>query len=95
MEIRFRHAKDRRCYERLKEGTRRWGEKVARRYVQRINILAACESAVDVKTFPQLRFHPLKGERKGQYAVDIDEYLRLDEAMTIVVIEGVSKHYED
>jgi proteic killer suppression protein len=99
LEIRFRRKKDLKCYQQLQEATRRWGEATARRYIQRINELAACQSAADLSQFPQYRFHPLKGPRTGQYALDLDAHQRLivsfeDAAMTIVVIEEVSKHYD-
>jgi toxin HigB-1 len=69
-------------------------------YVRRVNILSACQSVADLLTFPQLRFHPLKGPRQGQYALDIDERMRLilsfgDDTKTIVVVEEVSTHYGD
>jgi proteic killer suppression protein len=100
VEIRFRRKQDQRCYEQFAVARRRWGEKIARLYIRRVNILAACQSMADLSTFPQLRFHSLKGARQGQYALDIDERMRLilsvgDDAKTIVVVEEVSKHYGD
>jgi proteic killer suppression protein len=49
---------------------------------------------------PGLRCHELKGDRKGQYAINLTGYYRLiftvtDKKMEIVCIEEVSKHYED
>ena len=99
MVVRFRTSDLQRCYEKQKEATKKWNSKMARHYVQRINILAACTSVKDLQTLPQLRFHPLKGTMKGRYAINLDEFWRLivsfDETMQTVYIEEVSKHYGD
>ncbi len=99
MDVRFRDAALREAYERLAVGRRRWGEKVARIYVRRINQLFACATTDDLRTLPALRFHALKGERKGEYAIDIDGFWRiiLSFAATkqIIIVEEVSKHYDD
>jgi proteic killer suppression protein len=73
---------------------------VARRYVQRVDILYAAESIEDLHRMTVLRFHPLKGNRKGQYAVSLTDRARLiltftESVATIVWIEEVSKHYGD
>ena len=87
------------CYEKHKEGTKRWNQKVARLYIQRINIIFACASAKDLATFPHLRFHQGKGERKGYYYIYIDRAWRItmsfDKTMRKVSIEEVSNHYGD
>ena len=99
MDVRFRNSVLQRCYEEQKKGVKRWNKKVARLYVRRVNLLFVCTSAQDLSTLPQLRFHPLKGDMKGRYAIDIDESWRLivsfDKTMQIVYIEEVSKHYEN
>ena len=98
--VRFSDTVLQRCYQRITDGTRKWGEKTARRYIQRINILYAVKAANELSSFPQLRFHPLKGDRQGEYALDLDNVWRLvvsfdDDGMTIVTVEEVSKHYGD
>jgi proteic killer suppression protein len=49
---------------------------------------------------PTLDFHPLKGNRKGQYALTLTGYWRLiitndGEIFDIAKIEEVSDHYGD
>jgi proteic killer suppression protein len=49
---------------------------------------------------PGLRCHPLKGNRKGQYAVKLTGFYRLiftvdGDCLDIALIEEVSKHYDD
>jgi toxin HigB-1 len=90
----------RRCYEDHKRATRRWGQKIARRYVDRINRLQASQTANDLRSFPELRLHPLTGDRKGQWALNLDSAWRLivvflDQGMKVVRVDEVSDHYED
>ncbi len=89
-----------RCYEKVNEATRRWGEAVARRYTQRINILHTCESIADLHGMTALRFHALKGERAGQYALRLTDRMRLIVSFSgkdqkNVCVEEVSQHYGD
>lgn len=99
MHVRFRTNQLQQAYETHAEAVRRWGEKIARRYVQRVEILQAAKTADDLFKIPPLKFHPLTAGKKGQYALVLQGKMRLivtfaDQAMTIVWIEGVSNHYE-
>lgn len=81
-------------------GAAGWGVKVARRYVERVTILQAARSVTELYEMTALHFHPLKGRRAGQYALTLGDRWRLivrvrDEAMTMVRVEEVSKHYGD
>lgn len=98
-DIEFKTKKLERCYLVSQYGQRVLGPEIARKYIERINILRSIESLDDLKTFPQLRFHPLKGDRQDQYAINLTGYIRLiftlqREEMQIICIEEVSKHYE-
>ena len=99
MVVRFRDRSLRRCYVEHKEGIKRWNKKVARLYVQRVNILQTCSSVEDLATLPQLRFHPLTGKQRGCHAINLDGFWRLivsvDETGQEVRGEEVSKHYDD
>ena len=100
MQVKFRTRQLQRCYESHAEATRRWGATLARRYVQRINALYAAETVEDLYRIPPLRFHGLKGDRQGQYALSLTDRVRLlvsvaGEAKRIVSVEEVSKHYGD
>ncbi len=98
MDVRFRTVRLRTCYEQHQEGVRDWGTKVARRFVQRINLLYAAETENDLRTMKSLRFHKLGGEREGQYGIDLDRRMRLIVTFPspgIVRVEEVSKHYGD
>jgi len=100
VQVKFRTTQLLRCYESHTEATRRWGAAVARRYVQRINDLYAAETIENLYRIPSLRFHALKGDRQGQYALALTDRARLIVGVagapeTIVWVEEVSKHYGD
>lgn len=98
MQVSFRTSRLRECYESVNKAQRQWDEKVARRYVERVNVLKAAKSADDLYKIPSLRFHPMEGNKKGTYSVTLIDRWRMevsfhDEAFTIVRVEEVSQHY--
>jgi proteic killer suppression protein len=98
VEVNFGDDDLERCYRQVKQATRRWGKKIARKYIQRINILYAVEAGPELGSFPELRFHRLKGDREGQWALRLDDSWRLiiafdDRRMTVVRVEEVTDHY--
>jgi len=100
MEVQFRTPKLKKRYEDSGAAEKAYGEQVARRYIQRINIIKYAHDIGDLKRSPGLRCHQLKGDRKGQWAVRLTEFYRLiftlvGEQLNIVRIEEVSKHYGD
>lgn len=100
MIIKFRTKKLEKCFLVSKQATKEFGLPVARKYIQRINIIKTSKALDDIKKLPGLRCHPLKGDRIGQYAVKLTGFYRLiftieGENLSIVMIEEVSKHYDD
>lgn len=99
MEVHFRSALLRRCYEQHAEGTRRWNREVALAYIRRVNLLAACSTSGDIHRSPPIRFHDLKGDMRGKCALGLVGRWRLivtvDESKDEVWIEEVSNHYGD
>jgi proteic killer suppression protein len=82
------------------QSVREFGAQVGRKYIQRINIIKTTNSLDDLKKLPGIRCHPLKGDRTGQYAVNLTGFYRLiftvdDDTLNIAMIEEVSKHYDD
>ena len=96
--VKFSSRQLEKCYRSESAAIRRWGIDVGKRYINRVNILFAVESVEDLYTIPQLRFHPLTGNRKGQYAISLTGRARLIveiEDNQIIIIEEVStEHYE-
>jgi proteic killer suppression protein len=100
MRVQFATKKLERCFRELALARREWGERVARSYVQRINTLYAAKDMRDLFALRALDLHPLKGERKGQYAIRLGDRERLivtftDAGVTAVRIEEVSQHDGD
>lgn len=91
MQVRFRSGTLLKAYEQQQVRTKLWGADVARRYVERVNILKAAKAKADLFALPQLRFHPLVGGRAGQYAMTLIGRWRLivtfNAAETTVEIE--------
>lgn len=100
MQVNFRTKRLQECYESHKKAQREWDEKVARRYIDRVNILKTAKSAAELYTLPSLRFHPLKGDQTGRSSITLLDRWRMEvsfenEELTIVRVEEVSQHYGD
>lgn len=100
MEVSFRTNDLRQCYETAKKARRAWGETVAALYRNRVDALYAAEDNRTLATLASFRFHALKGNRKGQYAISLGRDYRLivtfqNEQFTVVRVEEVTDHYGD
>jgi toxin HigB-1 len=100
VQVEFRTVRLRTCYTDSAAAVREWGDKVGRRYIERVNVLKAAKAADDLHKIPPLRFHPLKGNRQGRHAMTLIDRWRLvvsfrDDALTVVRVEEVTKHYGD
>jgi proteic killer suppression protein len=100
VQVEFRTARLERCYVQFRAAVREWGDKAARRYIERINVLKSSKSADDLYKVPSLAFHPLKGDEKGRYALTVIDRMRMvvsfrDRVKTIVRVEEVTQHYGD
>lgn len=99
MEVRFRTKKLQRQYEQANEAKRAFGATVARKYIQRVNIIKSAENLDELRKLPGLRCHELKGNRRGQWAINLTGFFRLifcleGVQLHIARIEEVSKHYD-
>jgi proteic killer suppression protein len=100
LEIRFKTKKLEKQYISSNEAIKAYGQQVAKKYINRIDILKSAKSFEDLYSMPTLKFHPLTGNRKGEYALSLTGYYRLiitqdGETFDIAKIEEVSKHYDD
>ena len=59
------------------EAEKRWTQERARLIRKRLDELADADDLSVVRFLPQARCHELKGDRKGQLAVDLDGLWRL------------------
>lgn len=79
-----------------KESTRAWGKQRAAAVRRRLAQLDAAPHLGMVETVPPARLHPLKGNRKGQWAVDVVHPFRLifeicDDPLPLLDDGGVDK----
>ncbi|WBL37309.1 type II toxin-antitoxin system RelE/ParE family toxin [Tepidiforma flava] len=98
MDVEFRTEELRRRYLEPGEAERAWGRPVARKYIQRVDILRAAGSLAELAALASLRLHPLRGARAGQYALSLNDRWRLIvtvDAAGIVRVEEVTNHYGD
>ena len=100
MDVAFRTRKLERCYRGHGAAVKEFGAEVARRYIERINLIRASRDLDELLALPGLHGHPLKGDRAGRFAIRLTGYIRLiftEQAGPPpgVCIEEVSKHYED
>ena len=100
MEVRFKTNKLQKQYENSKDAIKAYGIDVAKKYINRVDLLKSAKSFDDLSKIPQLRFHPLTGDRKGEFAISLTGFYRLiitndGDTFDIAKIEEVSKHYDD
>lgn len=100
MLVAFRTTKLQKQYEQSDRAVRAYGHDVARKYIQRINIIKLARTFEELKSLHGFNCHPLKGDLKGKWSISLTGFYRLiitreGGALEIVKIEEVSKHYDD
>ena len=100
MEVQFRTRKLQRQYEKSREAEKILGREIARKYIQRVDIIKQVRDIDELCALPGLRCHKLRGKRQGQWAVNLTGFYRLlftleGKKLEIACIEEVSKHYDD
>jgi proteic killer suppression protein len=100
VEVQYRTKKLQKQYENSNDAERSYGKEVARKYIQRINIIKNALDINELRSLPGLYCHALKGDRKGQWAIKLTGFYRLiftlkGDLLEIAYIEEVSKHYDD
>ena len=99
MEVVFRTRELRRCYQDSREASRKWGQAVGAKYVERITVLQATPVFDDLYSHSALRLHLLKGNRQGDYAVTVHGRWRLivtlGAAPGQLIVKEMSDHYDD
>jgi proteic killer suppression protein len=100
VEVEFATHKLEKCYQDHAHGVKMWGPVVARKYVQRIDIMQEASDLAEIEALPGLECHPLKGKRKGQFAVTLHDRWRLIFSLIgmrarVIRVEEVTKHYGD
>ena len=97
MEVEFRTRRLERCFENLDLAVREWGPQVGSRYVERVRAIQRARGFEYLYGFRALGFHPLRGDRRGQYALRLTGRMRLiiepgDDPDAVIVVEVVDYH---
>ena len=79
-------------------------KEIIRQFKRKIQILVNIDSLAELKKFKSLHFEALKGNREGEYSVRLNKQYRLIftiegekndvPGIEVVIINGISKHYE-
>lgn len=77
MYIEFKKKNLRRQCESFAALRKAFGDIIAKQVVKRLNTLKAADCIEDLDPLPPTRCHPLKGNRKGQYAMNVGQPYRL------------------
>jgi plasmid maintenance system killer protein len=90
VEVTFRTRKLEKEYREYAKAVKDYGHKVARKYIQRINIIKQVRNIDELEVLPALGCHSLKGDRFYRLIFTLK-----GDALEIAHIEEVSKHYGD
>lgn len=96
----FRTNKLQKQYELYSKAVAAYGEQVARKYIERINIIKKSKNIEELISIRTLKCHELKGDREGEWSIKLTGFYRLiftlhDKDFEIARIDEVSKHYDD
>lgn len=96
MEIRFTSKKLFQAAHSRDEATRLLGT-LGERYIKRLDMILAAPDVGALKAIQALRLHPLKGQRRGQWGIDLNRNYRLVVAIEgdTVIIESVEDYHGD
>lgn len=75
--IQFKNKKLERLFNRRDLIEKKYGKRLAKKIEQRMYELDAAEVLNDISHLPPLRCHQLKGPRKGHFAVNVTQKLRI------------------
>lgn len=100
LQVEFRTKKLEKQFLDSKQAVKAYGQAVATRYVERINIIKSASDIEELEGLPCIDCHPLKGDRKGEWSIKLINRMRLiftleGETLHIARIKEVSKHYGD
>jgi len=77
MDILFRNAKLRKACSQSVLASRKWGTEGGRKVMRRLDEMADSENMAVLTSLRQTQCHPLKGDRRGQFSVDLAHPYRL------------------
>lgn len=75
MEIRYKTKQLKNVCEKLGKAKKEFGADVAEKLFSAIDFIEAAPSIIDVRNYQPFHFHPLQGNKKGEYAIDLGRKL--------------------
>ena len=79
-------------------GKQKYSRELIKSYKNKIEILIGVDKLEDLSNFPGLNFVPLKGDRKGEISIKLNDQYRLifipERDSGILLVTEISKHYE-
>ncbi len=81
------------------KGKTGYSKTILKQFKKGIQLMVAAEKPSDLRQFRSLKFESLKGDRKGQYSIRLNDQYRLlfrnitAKEVAVSIIE-ISKHYE-
>jgi proteic killer suppression protein len=97
MRIQFKNNRLENAYRNTSVAERMWGRTVARKYIQRIDIILASSGIDELRSIRSLRFHSLKGDRARAFGIDLTGNMRMVVSVTVeenltIILEVVDYH---
>lgn len=75
MEIMYKKKELKSICENYLKAKKYYGADVAERLFSAIDFIKAAPSIIDIRNYPPFHFHPLQGNKKGEYAIDLGRKL--------------------
>ncbi|WP_334333469.1 type II toxin-antitoxin system RelE/ParE family toxin [Companilactobacillus sp. HBUAS59544] len=91
MRISYKNRKVEKQCESLKEAKKAFSEKIAKKLLKLVNFIKAAENLESIIKNPFYKFHKLKGDKEGLYALDIDG--RKSSYRLLVAFDGMTSEY--
>ena len=82
------------------QGKQEFGKDIIKQFKKKIEILIGITNITQLRQFKSLNFEFLKGDRKGECSIRLNQQYRLifeqknNEEIEILLVNEISKHYE-
>ncbi len=71
MQVEFASSRLRRAFQSEADAIRLHGEAIGKKYVMAVQLVKQARTIDDLYKIPQLKFHALEGDRKGEYSATL------------------------
>jgi len=95
--VKYRRKYLEKCYRKKDEAVKKLSKPIAENYIKRLSLIYSANTIDDLYSFPQLKFHPLKGKLGDKHSIKITNRARLIvtiENDNTIIIEEMTRHYE-